>query len=459
MGRESHIHLPTNSPKWGNTASSPSRTWRPCWPWVVSACRGPNTGNCATWNKCAPSSAPPNRWVCPSGSREPKEDDWEVTFPGGGRWGPLRQPTPSAEPEHLAGGRVPSGPPLQAPCPAPSGSDMGQLITTLTSCLHLGTPKINTFSGDVTPGKTEVLFEQWNQEVQCMKDHYLESVAQESIMRSLKRAAADMAWYIGPTAGVSDILDKLLVIFRTVALFDVLMQNFYKITQENNEKVPSFAMRLEGTLNQIGIRCPGQITDCEVPWHLKKQLFHGVQKYVRDLITYLYDNSETTYSKLVVAAHQAESEMEETKERVKARSATTTEVASGSKELGDQIVRLMATLTRVEQGSCPASAPNSPRHRGCGIGQVDRNTLIHPSSHNGQTDLGQTASVCSFSAANRESADSQQRGNIWVQNGAQGGAQNTKDSNSLQCFRCQGWGYMARECTTLAKMLNQDGGT
>ena len=53
-----------------------------------------------------------------------------------------------------------------------------------------------------------------------------------------------MAWYMGPAAGVSDILDKLMVIFGTVASFDVLMQNFYKITQGNNEKVPLFAMRL-----------------------------------------------------------------------------------------------------------------------------------------------------------------------------------------------------------------------
>ena len=60
--------------------------------------------------------------------------------------------------------------------------------------------------------------------------------------------------------------------------------------------------------------------------------------------------------------------MEETKERVKVRSAASTEVATGSRELGDQIARLMAALTRVEQGSCPASAPNSPRHRGHGRG-------------------------------------------------------------------------------------------
>ena len=122
-------------------------------------------------------------------------------------------------------------------------------------------------------------------------------------MRSLKGAVADMARYMGPTASVSDILDKLSVIFGTVASFDVLMQNFYKITQGNNEKVPSFTMRLEGTLNQIRLRCPRQITDHEVPWHLKEWLFHRVQKYVRDLIRYFYGNSKTTYSELVVAAH------------------------------------------------------------------------------------------------------------------------------------------------------------
>ena len=102
-------------------------------------------------------------------------------------------------------------------------------------------------------------------------------------MQSLKGAAVDMACYMGPTAGVSDILEKLSVIFGTVASFDVLMQNFYKIAQ-GNEKVPSFATQLEGTLNQIRIKCPGRIADHEVPSHLKDRLFHSVKKHVRDSV-------------------------------------------------------------------------------------------------------------------------------------------------------------------------------
>ena len=63
------------------------------------------------------------------------------------------------------------------------------------------------------PGKTEVSFEQWYHKVQCVKDNYPESVVWESIVRSLKGAVVDMAWYMGPTASVAHILQKLTVIF------------------------------------------------------------------------------------------------------------------------------------------------------------------------------------------------------------------------------------------------------
>ena len=144
--------------------------------------------------------------------------------------------------------------------------------------------------------------------------------------------------------------------------------------------------------------------------------------------------------------------MEETK--IKARSAATMGVPTSSKELGDQIARLMATSTRAEQDSHPASAPNSSRHRGRGRGHTDRNTPVHPSSHNGQTGLGQTPSTHSSSITNRGSTESPHKGNQHVQNGVQGGTQSNQGSNSLQCFRYQVWGHMARECVTLAALLN-----
>ena len=263
-----------------------------------------------------PSNPHPTPWGEPSGSRNPNGDDQEVSFPRGGGWVPPRQQYPSPAPGWPDGGWVPQGPPLQPQRPALPNPVVGHLISTLALGLGLGTPRINTFSGKAMPGKTEVLFEQWNQEVQCIKDHYPESVVWESIVRSPKGAAADMAWYMGPTASISKILQQLTVIFGTVASFDVLMQNFYKVTQGNHQKVPSFATKLEGTLNQIRLKCPRRIADHKVMCHLEDWLFHRVCKHIRDSIRYLHSNPESTYSQLMVAARQVESEMEDAQDKV-----------------------------------------------------------------------------------------------------------------------------------------------
>ena len=55
------------------------------------------------------------------------------------------------------------------------------------------------------PGKMEVPFKQWYHEVQCVKDHYPESVVRESIVHSLKGTAVDMAQYMGPTTIMAHI--------------------------------------------------------------------------------------------------------------------------------------------------------------------------------------------------------------------------------------------------------------
>ena len=146
------------------------------------------------------------------------------------------------------------------------------------------------------------------------------------------------------------------------------------------------------------------------------------------------------------------------KKKLRVKSSAATEVTDGFKELGDQIARLMATLNRVEQGTHLATTPNSPRHRGHGRGQMGRNTPACPSSHNGWTGLGQHTSTCSSSVASRVTIASNGRGSTQALTGSQGNAQNVKDSSTLQCFRWQGLGHMARECATLAKPLNKDGG-
>ena len=150
------------------------------------------------------------------------------------------------------------GEPMPQPIRAPQlTSDVGLPLSMLTARLRMDTPHINTFSGDATPRKTKVSFGQWYHKVQCIKDHFPEEVVWESIIQSLKGAIVDMARHMGPTTSIDHILCKLSVIFGTVASFDVLMQNFYKMSQGNNEKVSSFALRLGGSSTKFSYSALG----------------------------------------------------------------------------------------------------------------------------------------------------------------------------------------------------------
>ena len=104
--------------------------------------------------------------------------------------------------------------------------DVGWLLSMLMAGMRRVTPHSNTFSDDVTPRKTEVSLEQWYHEGQCVKNHYPGAVGWESIIELLKGTAVDMARYMGPNTSIYYILNKLSVIFGTVALLNVVMQNF-----------------------------------------------------------------------------------------------------------------------------------------------------------------------------------------------------------------------------------------
>ena len=187
---------------------------------------------------CTPSNPQPTPWGEPSGSSNFNGDDPQVTFLRGEGWVSPKT-TISSSSSSTTRWKVDSSGTTSSPLrPALANPDIGCLINTLALGLCLGTPRINTVSGKAMPGETEVSFKQWYHEVQCVKDHYQESVVQESIVQSLKGAAADMAHYMGPTASVTEILQKLMVIFGTVASFDVLCKIFIRLPRVTMRKCP-----------------------------------------------------------------------------------------------------------------------------------------------------------------------------------------------------------------------------
>ena len=77
----------------------------------------------------------------PGGGSEANMDERERGLKGRRGWGP-------SEPAQQS-----TGPPW-------ANADVIHLLSTLMARLRMGIPQINTFSGDATPGKTKVSFEQ-----------------------------------------------------------------------------------------------------------------------------------------------------------------------------------------------------------------------------------------------------------------------------------------------------------
>ena len=91
---------------------------------------------------------------------------------------------------------------------------------------------------------------------------------------------------------------------------------------------------------------------------------------------------------------------------------------------------------------------------------MEGSTPGHPTSHNGQTGLGQTTIGCGTSTSHGTvtTISRDQRQNSQGVKDKQEGTANRRDPSSLQCFRCQEWGHIAQECPTPAKTLNLFGG-
>ena len=51
---------------------------------------------------------------------------------------------------------------------------------------------------------------------------------------------------------MAEIINKLVLVYGTVASHNILLQNFFKIQQDKMEKVTLFATQLEGALNVVG---------------------------------------------------------------------------------------------------------------------------------------------------------------------------------------------------------------
>ena len=182
--------------------------------------------------------------------------------------------------------------------PDASGYQPHGLSSILHSLIKEGTlrtniPKLSVFSGEILKG--EASFEQWSYELQTIRKAYSKSALMEGIQRSLKGVAVDTVCNMGPDASLDTIIKNFTIIYGNVKSYDILMGDFYRADQGEDETVTSFATRIEGLLSHVRDKFPNQIFLAKEQDLLKDRLFHGCQKSVRDSVKYHHSDSSVDY--------------------------------------------------------------------------------------------------------------------------------------------------------------------
>ena len=97
---------------------------------------------------------------------------------------------------------------------------------------------------------------------------------------------------------LDDVIEKFKWLYGSVESFNILMQEFYRIVQGNNEKVQIFVHSLQRTLKAIKQQHPYAMTEEEGIRHLKDYLFHGLKPNLHNPLCYMYDKLDSQYSQL-----------------------------------------------------------------------------------------------------------------------------------------------------------------
>ena len=173
--------------------------------------------------------------------------------------------------------------------------DESSVLQTLLKegALRTNVPKLFAFSADTAKG--EVSFDQWSYELQTLRKPYSDLALREGIWHSLRGAAADVVCNVGPNVPLDMILKKFTIIYGNVKSFDLLMRDFYRADQGEDETIPSYATRIEGLLSQIRDRFPDQLPLQEEQRLLKNHLFHGSRKSIRGSLKYCFADASIEY--------------------------------------------------------------------------------------------------------------------------------------------------------------------
>ena len=143
------------------------------------------------------------------------------------------------------------------------------------------------------------------------------------------------------------VLELLDGVFGRKTNPDVLIQDFYKITQDTKEKVSNFGIRLKVALDWILVFHPEFLTSEEAAKKLKDRFYYGVKQNVREGLRYYYEVLQADYTALLtkVRSIEAVKSTSTTTHAVTMKSASIIE--TGATNQTDELTRQMDELITI----------------------------------------------------------------------------------------------------------------
>ena len=304
-----------------------------------------------------------------------------------------------------------------------SAHEVSSVLQTLLKegALRTNVPKLSAFSGEVAKGK--VSFDQWSYELKTLRKSYSDLALREGIQHSLRGAAADVVCNMGPDVPLDMIIKKFSIIYGNVKSFDLMMRDFYRADQGEDESIPSYATRIEGLLSQIRDKFPDQLPLQEEQRLLKDRLFHGSRKGIRDSLKYCFADSAIDYMQFLEECRKSEEEGKAGQARapVKAKIKAAAATPTPNKDEG------LSRQLKYQQHQIDAL-----------VGQVRDLVAVVKATHTSSKGKNGT----SYNGKGNPN-----KGNTF-QNRGQG--QKGKDTvKYYQCWQCGEVGHLRRECPAL----------
>ena len=167
------------------------------------------------------------------------------------------------------------------------GNRTGVAANVTTVQTAFSKPRIPLFSGEE---KSEVTFDVWKFEVKCIirEGNYSEAVLLQCMRGSLKGKARSLLLSLPEDASPQQIIDKLEGVYGNVFSSEALLQKFYMESQQPNQSVAEYGMKIEGIL-QLAID-KGQINPQAKNEMLRSKFWSGLRDpLLKNASRYKYD--------------------------------------------------------------------------------------------------------------------------------------------------------------------------